>query len=37
MRHALVFNVISLVTFVLAVFFLATRACICRSSSPAAR
>ena len=25
MRHALVFNVISLVTFVLAVFFLATR------------
>ena len=25
MRHALVFNVISLVTFLLAVFFLATR------------
>jgi preprotein translocase subunit SecF len=25
MRHALVFNIISLVTFVLAVFFLATR------------
>ena len=25
MRHALVFNIISLITFVLAVFFLATR------------
>jgi hypothetical protein len=37
MRHALVFNVISLLTFVLAVFFLATRGLHCRSSSPAAR
>jgi hypothetical protein len=37
MRHALVFNVISLLTFLLAVFFLFTRACISRSSSPAAR
>jgi preprotein translocase subunit SecF len=37
MRHALVFNVISLITFLLAVFFLFTAACISRSSSPAAR
>jgi preprotein translocase subunit SecF len=38
MRHALVFNVISLLTFALAVFFLATpAACTCRWSSPAAR
>ena len=37
MRHALVFNVISLFTFLLAVVFLATRACTSRSSSPAAR
>ncbi len=37
MRHALVFNVISLITFLLAVFFLATGVCTTRSNSPAAR
>jgi preprotein translocase subunit SecF len=37
MRHALVFNVISFITFALAVFFLSRAACTCRSSSPAAR
>jgi preprotein translocase subunit SecF len=29
MRHALVFNIISLITFLLAVFFLPPRGCIC--------
>ena len=37
MRHALVFNIISLITFLLAVFFLATKGLHSRSSSPAAR
>ena len=38
MRHALVFNVISLLTFLAAVFFLAhQRPATSRSSSPAAR
>ena len=36
LRHALVFNAISFVTFAAAVFFLATRGLHCRSSSPAA-
>jgi preprotein translocase subunit SecF len=35
MRHALVFNVISALTFVAAVFFLLHRACTCRWNSPA--
>jgi len=35
MKHALIFNVISLVTFLLAVFFLFSRGLICRWSSPA--
>ena len=30
MKNALIFNVISLVTFLLAVFFLFSRGCICR-------
>jgi preprotein translocase subunit SecF len=37
MRHALKFNVISLITFLLAVVFLFTKGCTCRSNSPAAR
>ena len=37
MRHALVFNMISLVTFLIAVIFLATAACTWASTSPAAR
>ena len=37
MRHALVFNVISLITFLLAVFFLATSGLHLGSNSPAAR
>lgn len=37
MRHALVFNVVSLVTFLAAVFFLFHRGCICPSNSRAAR
>ena len=37
MRHALTFNVISLITFLLAVFFLFSRACTSRSSSRAER
>jgi preprotein translocase subunit SecF len=37
MRHALVFNVISFVTFILAVSSCSPRACTCRSNSPAAR
>jgi hypothetical protein len=37
MRHALKFNIISLVTFLLAVCLPSPRACICRSNSPAAR
>jgi preprotein translocase subunit SecF len=36
MRHALIFNVISALTFVAAVFFLVTKPCTSRSSSPAA-
>ena len=37
MRHALKFNIISLVTFLLAVCFSSAKACTCRSNSPAAR
>ena len=37
MRYALVFNVISFVTFAAAVFFLITRGFICRSNLLAAR
>ena len=37
MRHALVFNVISLLTFVLAVFFLTTRGLTRRCRTSAAR
>jgi hypothetical protein len=37
MKHALVFNAISFITFALAVFFLFSVACTCRWSSPAVR
>jgi preprotein translocase subunit SecF len=37
MRHALVLNAISFVTFLAAVFFSSRAGCTCRSSSPAAR
>jgi hypothetical protein len=37
MKHALVFNVISFITFALAVSSCSAVACICRWSSPAVR
>jgi len=36
MKNALVFNLVSFITFVAAVFSCSTGACICRWSSPAA-
>mgnify|MGYP006867422595 CR=1 FL=1 len=37
MKHALIFNAISFITFALAFFFLFTVGCTCRWSSPVAR